>query len=146
MPIINYSLSQIMLIKSIFILNHSFRNQAPGVMAMQLKLAINHNGTVSIAGDMISFIQNFKTTEEADQMPFSFEVEFEAFFHLSSPLPPHEQEHLIQRVLPPVVFPFPREYLAELTRRSGYPPLILNPSFDSNTDPDSTPVAPFKLN
>jgi preprotein translocase subunit SecB len=90
---------------------------------------------------MANFIQSFKT-QAGPESPFSLEVEFAAVFALSTPVLPFEQNTLIHQVFSQLVFPHTREYVAETTRRGGYPPLILNLGLfqDSQTNGSGTAV------
>ncbi|GAB6178565.1 hypothetical protein JCM16814_34560 [Desulfobaculum senezii] len=61
-------------------------------------------------------------TTHGPQYPFSFSVTFEAAVNFSE----EDQKHIDQLCnvnLPAIVFPYVREFIADLTRRAGFPPL-----------------------
>jgi preprotein translocase subunit SecB len=140
MPVISYDLSQIRLTKSVFFPNPEYRPPVDG-QPVSLNLSLDHRGLFNPEGTMVEFVQSFQTTGGVS-LPFSLEVEFAAIFTLSLAVPPADQENLIQKLFPQVVFPFTREYIAETTRRGGFPPLILNPSFGAG----ETHAAPRQAN
>jgi preprotein translocase subunit SecB len=129
--VISYELSQIRLTKSVFFPNPGYSPPAPG-QPVALSLSLENQGTFNQDGTMVEFVQAFQTAGGVD-LPFSLEVEFLAVFTLSGAVPNEDRENLIQRLFPQVVFPFTREYIAEVTRRGGFPPLVLNPSFGSGS-------------
>jgi preprotein translocase subunit SecB len=141
---INYEMTGIRLVRSLFHHNPDYRPPAGG-QSVQLRLAINNHGTVSPMGDLVNFTQSFQTGD-GPGLPFTLEVEFEAVFSIGGLVPPGDYDHLIQRLLPQAVFPFTREYIAETTRRGGFPPLVLNPSFADVAEPGRVPVDPLQVN
>ena len=129
--VINYEVSQLRLHKCVFFPNPAYRPpEKPGPVAT--RLALDNRGTFSPARDSVEFTQSF-STGNGPELPFFLEVEFLALFNLSQPAPPEAFDHLVNRIFPPAVFPFMREFIAETTRRGGYPPLLLNPA--SASDP-----------
>ncbi|MDR1578385.1 MAG: protein-export chaperone SecB [Deltaproteobacteria bacterium] len=142
---INFELNKLRLIKSLFTTNPGYLPPAPGEM-IAMGVMLRNGGEFSVDGGQAHFVQNFKT-QAAYEMPFSLEVEFEAIFALSSPVSHPEREPFLVQIFPQVVFPFMREYVAETTRRAGFPPLLINQSFypdASNEAPDGEKVVTSK--
>ncbi|MDR2301815.1 MAG: protein-export chaperone SecB [Deltaproteobacteria bacterium] len=124
MSAISFDMIKLRLQKSIFLHNPAYRQPARGeVIALGLSLRnaadFINNGTVA------NFLQCFKTQTGPDA-PFSLEVEFAAVFALSGPINPADQDAYVHKLFAQMVFPYTREFVAETTRRGGYPPLILN--------------------
>ncbi|MDR2140464.1 MAG: protein-export chaperone SecB [Deltaproteobacteria bacterium] len=124
---INFELNKLRLVKSLFTTNPGYNPPAPGEL-IAMGVMLRNKGEFSIDGGQAQFIQNFKT-QAAYELPFSLEVEFEALFALSAPITETEREPFLVQVFPQVIFPFMREYVAETTRRAGFPPLLINQSF-----------------
>jgi preprotein translocase subunit SecB len=124
---INFELNKLRLIKSLFTTNPGYHPPAPGEL-IAMGVTLRNGGEFSADGGQAHFVQSFKT-QAAYEMPFSLEVEFEALFALSAPVSQDEQEPFLVQVFPQVIFPFMREYVAETTRRAGFPPLLINQSF-----------------
>ncbi|MDR2367655.1 MAG: protein-export chaperone SecB [Deltaproteobacteria bacterium] len=122
---INFDMIKLRLQKSIFLHNPSYRQPSRGEV-IALGLSLRNAADFSQNGSLANFLQCFKTQTGPD-VPFSLEVEFAAVFALSSPAAAQaDQDTLIHKLFPQLVFPYTREYVAETTRRGGYPPLILN--------------------
>lgn len=120
----SYDLIKLRLQKSIFLHNPNYQQPARGEV-IALGLSLRNAADFSQNGSLANFIQSFKTQAGPD-VPFSLEVEFAAVFSLATPIPQAEQDTFIHKLFPQMVFPYTREYVAETTRRGGYPPLILN--------------------
>jgi preprotein translocase subunit SecB len=112
------------LLKSIFFINPGF-NEPPEGKVTSLTLSIKNSGDFINDGKEARFIQNFQVQNNPNT-PFSMEVEFGAIFTLSTPVPLEERDYYVHVVFPQLIFPFLREYVAETTRRGGFPPLLLN--------------------
>jgi hypothetical protein len=124
---INFELHKLRLIKSVFTTNPGYQPPAPGEL-IAMGVTLRNGGEFSADGGQAHFVQSFKT-QAAYEMPFSLEVEFEALFALSAPVGELEQNPFLAQIFPQVIFPFMREYVAETTRRAGFPPLLINQSF-----------------
>ncbi|MDR0621643.1 MAG: protein-export chaperone SecB [Deltaproteobacteria bacterium] len=121
---INFDMIKLRLQKSMFLHNPQYKQPARGEV-IALGLSLRNAAEFSQNGALANFIQSFKT-QAGPEVPFSLEVEFAAVFALSAPVPQPEQDTLVHKHFPQMVFPYTREYVAETTRRGGYPPLILN--------------------
>jgi preprotein translocase subunit SecB len=143
MTVINYELSQIRLAKSVFFPNPEYR--PPQTQAIPLNLRFDNRGAFNDRCDVVDFVQGFQTTGGV-ALPFTLEVELVAVFNLSAPVPPSEHDRFIHRFLPQAVFPFTREYIADITRRGGFPPLILNPAFGGLEAGPSAPPPGHQVN
>ncbi|MDR1870478.1 MAG: protein-export chaperone SecB [Deltaproteobacteria bacterium] len=124
---INFELNKLRLIKSVFTTNPGYHQPAPGEL-IAMGVTLRNGGEFSTDGGQAHFVQSFKT-QAAYEMPFSLEVEFEALFALSAPVAQPDREPFLLQIFPQVIFPFMREYVAETTRRAGFPPLLINQSF-----------------
>jgi len=72
-------------------------------------------------------VVNTPTKEEAENLPFYFSVTGRGIFSFSEDLTEKEFD-LFQNInCPAIVFPYIRELVADLTRRSSFPPLHLPP-------------------
>lgn len=143
-PSIPYSISQVRMVKSIFSINPAFRPPLSGFPPLDQHFAIKHYGSVDPTGLNMSFRQNYKTTDNDDSLPFSFDIELEATIHLERIISDRDRDFFILNFLPQVIFPYTREYVADLTRRSGYPTLMLNENFVfSNPAPVSPKTSQF---
>ncbi|MDR3135047.1 MAG: protein-export chaperone SecB [Deltaproteobacteria bacterium] len=121
---INFDMVKLRLQKSIFLQNPNYKQPARGEI-IALGLSLRNAGDFSPTNPTANFIQSFKT-QAGPEVPFSLEVEFAAVFALSTQAPLADQDALVHSLFPQMVFPYTREYVAETTRRGGYPPLILN--------------------
>ncbi|MDR0356214.1 MAG: protein-export chaperone SecB [Deltaproteobacteria bacterium] len=121
---INVEMVRMRLQKSVFLLNHQFQ-QPPQGEVITLGLNLRNWGEFYQNYTMVNFIQFFKTQGESN-VPFSLELEMAAVFSLSAPVPLAEQNSFVHKTLAQMVFPHTREYVAEITRRGGFPPLLLN--------------------
>ncbi|MBN1984324.1 MAG: protein-export chaperone SecB [Chitinivibrionales bacterium] len=62
----------------------------------------------------------------SDDLPFVIKSEHQGLFHLNSQNIPKEVVERIARVnCAAIMFPFAREIIAEMTRKAGFPPLLL---------------------
>lgn len=62
---------------------------------------------------------------DEEELPFMLEIEFQGLFELNKSLPRKRVDPFAQVNCPAILFPFLRECIADLTRRAGFPPLIL---------------------
>ena len=124
MPIHNSSIemAQLKLIKSVFAVNADYRSPEGRI---SIGVSLKNNGEFLDDGRRAHFIQHFKTGTP-ETAPFFLDVEFGALFFLDPPPLPLEWPHYVRQVLPQLVFPYLREYVAEITRRGGFTPLIIN--------------------
>lgn len=139
---VHYSISSVRLVKSVFNLNPAFR-PLPG--PTQLRLDFKHSGIYDKTSTILALRQNFKTGNDPNLIPFFFEVELESTIHLGGVAVSQDRDLFIHKVMPPLVFPFTREYIAELTRRSGYSPLLISPAFNFD-HPAPVPIDPGQYN
>ncbi|MDR2460855.1 MAG: protein-export chaperone SecB [Deltaproteobacteria bacterium] len=145
---INFEMTKLKLLKSVFYQNTNFSEKPEGKQPA-LSLAIRNKGEFSSGDTIAHFVQYFRS-QGSQEMPFSLEVEFGAVFSMSSPVPQVEKNIFIQHIFPQLVFPYMREYVAEITRRGGYPPLLINMALapdsttqgqDETPEQQTTPVA-----
>jgi preprotein translocase subunit SecB len=122
---INYEMVRLRLQKSVFLLNPNYQ-QPPQGEVIALGLNLRNGGEFFQNDSMANFVQCFQTRGGGSEVPFSLEVEMAALFSLSAPVPANEHQAFIHQIFPQMVFPHTREYIAEITRRGGFPPLLLN--------------------
>ncbi|MDR1313441.1 MAG: protein-export chaperone SecB [Deltaproteobacteria bacterium] len=121
-----FEMTKLQLAKSHFALNDNWEGPTEGRVAVA-SMTIMSNGAFSPDGETASYSMSFKTDKVAF-LPFTLEVEYGAQFKMSSPVPIGDWEYYVHRAFPLLVFPFMREYVAETTRRGGFPPLVINMS------------------
>lgn len=61
---------------------------------------------------------------DSDGLPFSFDIKSEASFKCEASCP--SEKHIIMEAIP-YIYPFVKELVADLTRKSYYPPFYLPP-------------------
>ncbi|MDR1677661.1 MAG: protein-export chaperone SecB [Deltaproteobacteria bacterium] len=120
---INFEMTRLRLQKSFFLHNPNYQEPKMGEM-IALGLSLRNGAEFSQNNTIALFLQSFKT-QAGPEVPFSLEVDFSAVFSLTTPITPADYENLTHQIFPQMVFPYTREYVAEITRRGGYPPLIL---------------------
>lgn len=125
-------MAQLRLIKSVFEVNAG----QPDDDRVFISVAMKHDGEFLESGRKAHFIQSFSTGEQSNA-PFTLDVRFAAMFILDPPPLPLERRYYVRRVFPGLTFPYLREYVAEITRRGGFTPLVLNHNIidlDDNDD------------
>ena len=118
----NIEMHQLKLIKSVFAVN---LDRQPEEGRISIGVSLKNNGEFLDNGRQAQFVQRFRTGDP-ETAPFFLDVEFWALFILDPPPLPLEWPHYVRRVMPQMVFPYLREYVAETTRRGGFTPLIIN--------------------
>ncbi|MDR1487922.1 MAG: protein-export chaperone SecB [Deltaproteobacteria bacterium] len=117
-------LVQLKLQKSIFSLNHAFR-QPPHGELIAVNLSLHNRGEFIEDCTKARFLQIFQI-QPSQFTPFFLEVEFAALFSLSFPVSPNEHDIYINHLFPQLIFPHTRDYVAEITKRGGFPPLQID--------------------
>ena len=75
-------------------------------------------------------------------LPFTLKLEYEGFFKLNKRVPKKEIEPIAKINCSAILFPFAREAVAEITRRSGFHPLLLPViNFAKSAEGDKTKYA-----
>ncbi|MCL2029519.1 MAG: protein-export chaperone SecB [Deltaproteobacteria bacterium] len=120
----NIEMYQLKLIKSVFAVNV---DRQPQEGRISIGVSLRNNGEFLEDGRRAQFVQRFRTSDP-ETAPFFLDVEFWALFLLEPPPLPLEWPYYVRQVLPQMVFPYLREYVAETTRRGGFTPLIINQS------------------
>ncbi|MDR1080470.1 MAG: protein-export chaperone SecB [Deltaproteobacteria bacterium] len=121
-----FEMTRLQLVKSVFVRNASWHGPPDGRIAVAT-LTIRNSGGFTQKGDQAEYLMTFKTAEEG-LMPFALEVGYGAHFRMTAPVPAGDRPYYVHRAFPRMVFPFMREYVAETTRRGGFPPLVINMS------------------
>jgi preprotein translocase subunit SecB len=141
----NFEMMKLKLLKSIFNQNPNYSEPVGENKVTSITLIIRNAGNFTNEDTRAHFVQSFKT-QGSSEMPFTLEVEFGAVFSMSEPVPHHERDYFIHQIFPQLVFPYMREYVAETTRRGGFPPLLINmslapepPSHQEQEEPKNTP-------
>lgn len=110
---------------------------------VSIGISLKCSGEFHADGTQASFVQHLTTsTPVPTETPFFLDVEFTAEFTLEPAPLPLEYSHYMKHILPNIVFPYMREYVADITRRAGFTPLLLGYNF-FNEDPEekSMPVS-----
>jgi preprotein translocase subunit SecB len=141
---INYDMVRLRLQKTVFLHNPSYQQPVKGEV-IALGLSLRNGGEFFQDDTMANFLQSIKTQASPD-VPFSLEVEFAAVFAMTISVPQSEQNTFIHQIFPQMVFPHTREYVAETTRRGGYPPLILNLGLFQDNQSNGSEDTIFSLN
>jgi hypothetical protein len=124
---IDYELANIRLIRSVFQPNPSFTGNIGGTLEKptEITLSIKNSGDFRENNQIAHFSQRFRI-EDSTLMPFTLEVEYGAVFKTHEPVPQDLHAKYISNIFPQVVFPFLREFVANLTVRGGFPPILLH--------------------
>ncbi|MDR2350987.1 MAG: protein-export chaperone SecB [Deltaproteobacteria bacterium] len=122
---ITFEMVKLKLLKSVFRQNPTFSEEREGGGAARLQLTLRNLGDFSKGDTVAHFVQCFKT-KVTKGIPFVLEADHGAIFAMSEPVPDGEKDHFLQTVFPRLIFPHTREYVAETTRRGGFPPLLIN--------------------
>jgi preprotein translocase subunit SecB len=123
-------MTNIKLNKSFFSVNPDFAKEQPLLYQKKrasIQVIISNNADFNEEGTMANFSQSLETRSESPA-PFRLEVEFLAAFVLLKSPHPQIRNTIVQNMFAQAVFPFLREFAADITRRAGFPPLILNAS------------------
>jgi preprotein translocase subunit SecB len=127
---LDYAMTNIKLNKSFFSINPEFAKDQPIVFQQKrtsMQVIIRNNVDFSTEGTLANFSQTLETRSDTTA-PFKLEVEFLAVFVLLRAPHPQIRNTIVQNMFAQAVFPFLREFAADITRRAGFPPLILNAS------------------
>lgn len=124
-------MAQLKLIRSVFACNIHFR--ATEDERLILPVTMKHSGEFLEEYSRAHFLQRFQI-EESPDVPFCLDVEFGALFIIEPAIMPLEREHYLRKIFPQIVFPYMREYVAEITRRGGFSPLMLGHGLFENFD------------
>jgi preprotein translocase subunit SecB len=123
---IGLEMTKLWLVRSIFQQNPEFELKGTTRMT-SISLSIVNAGNFNFDNTEAEFTQFFQT-KPLRETPFILEAEFRAQFSLSSAIPPEDKGYFMNEVFPQLIFPYMREYVAETTRRGGFPPLLINMS------------------
>jgi preprotein translocase subunit SecB len=121
---ISFEMIKLKLIRSVYLQNVDLPPPSPGGL-IAMGLSLKNGGEFIEDGMKANFLQSFKT-HGGPNMPFSLEADFAAVFSMSRPVTERERDHYLNRAFPQAIFPYTREYVAETTRRGGFPPLLIN--------------------
>ncbi|MDR1655964.1 MAG: protein-export chaperone SecB [Deltaproteobacteria bacterium] len=121
-----YILTGIRLLKVVFIINPDFDLEANSIPGQGISMSVKLINSLSFNSDrnLAHFVQSL-STHRVPTGPFTLEVEYEAIFALDSSTS-LEQEDTLRMQFAKMVFPYCSEFIAEITRRGGFPPMILN--------------------
>lgn len=118
----NFSFGDFKLLAVHFDVNRDF---APGTdVEMTTQLSLNHE--ISIEQKMLRIFMKIEVSGKT--APFSLIVEGAGLFEFTTDLPSEDQIEKIARInCAAIAFPYLRETVADITRRSGFPPLHIPP-------------------
>jgi preprotein translocase subunit SecB len=89
------------------------------------KIGLSFNISFNKKGEKVIVTLNFSS--ENENQPFVFRVIFEGIFVFDKIPEKEELERIVHINCSSIIFPFIRESIADLTRKAGLPPLILDP-------------------
>jgi len=125
----NISINDIRLLKSDFEVNFEANEPFDGNIPIEIKCR------ASFVEEKRSFrfVQNISCAK--GNYPFVFHIEYGAEFILSEVPSDNERNRLCKVNFPAIIFPFIREYIADITRRAGLKPLVIDPqNFAANIE------------
>ena len=106
-----------------FALNDDFKNDEE----IELSFSVTVNSFDSEEKKIVDVIVNTPETDPQGNIPFHFSVTGRGVFIFSEDVTENEDVQLKNINCPAIIFPYVREQVADLTRRSGLPPLHLPP-------------------
>jgi len=113
------------LIKIIFNLNEKFLNDNDGAgkdgIEVSPKIEIDYK-----KDEKIIFV-NLSIEFDNPDAPFNFEIGIVGSFEFDSDISDANMESVVNINCSSLLFPFLRETIADITRRAGFPPLLLPP-------------------
>jgi preprotein translocase subunit SecB len=114
------SFDEFRIVKISFSLNKKFKRKSKGVPINPI-IAVGHryNKTKATIFLKVSLVEA--------NCPFSFDIEGEGKFTFSENINTKMADQFLKINCPAIIFPYIRETVADITRRSGYPPLHLPP-------------------
>lgn len=108
-------------IESFFAFNSSFK------LEKGKKYQIGLGFDISFKKQRKVVVVNLKFYSEDEGQPFVFRIVMEGVFRFEQIPADDELEKIVHINCTSIMFPFIRESIADLTRRAGIPPLILDP-------------------
>ncbi len=113
-------LKDLRLLKAEFAMNLSYISKDGDEIETKMSMETYEDGDQN---KMVA-LMNIKTTGE--NKPYSFNIQYGVKFELAE----GEKDHL-ERIckvnIPGIVYPYLCEFVGDLTRRAGFPPLLLQP-------------------
>lgn len=94
---------------------------------LDLSFDVAVNGTDHEGKKIVDVIVRTPEDEAKGNLPFFFNITGRGVFEFSEEVSEEEDDQLTNINCPAIIFPYIREQVADLTRRSGYPPLHLPP-------------------
>lgn len=110
----------IRLLRSNFVLNYDTDEEQENKVKVDLSIKVSFDEEQNIA----TVILNSQTTDHDN--PFYFDVQYGGKFSIKEEEKKH-LERLYKINCPAIIFPFLREYVADLTRRAGLSPFHFGP-------------------
>jgi len=121
---VKFKIETIRQIECFFALNPEFKPEKGKKYEIGLGLDISFN-TLKKQKKKINVI--LKIASEKENQPFVFRVITQGIFNFSQIPASEELEKIVHINCASIMFPFIRESIADLTRRAGIPPLMLDP-------------------
>jgi preprotein translocase subunit SecB len=108
-----------------FSLNNDFKPDEKVDFSFNVSLSSGDQQESKLVDSLV--VVNTPEKEDAGNLPFHFSVTGRGIFSFSKELTEKEIDLFKNINCPAIVFPYIREQVADLTRRSGFPPLHLPP-------------------
>lgn len=105
-----------------FDMNQNYDDDSVEIIEIKPKISVSHSTQEDLGFVLLSVIV------EGENVPFTIELEMLGQFTFNKD---YIENNDLKRVLhincASMIFPFIREFIADLTRRAGFPPLLLSP-------------------
>lgn len=114
-------LKDLRMLKTQFTMNLAYAGKGGEELGTELSLeAFDQNGSQEKVIMM-------KIRSKGDNLPYEFEIVYGVKFEVTEEEMRNDIDRICTVNMPAIVFPYLREFIADLTRRSGHPPLLLQP-------------------
>ena len=78
-------------------------------------------------GDKNELVAMMTIETKGEKLPYNFSIKYGVKFQLSEGENETHMDRICTISIPGIVYPYLREFVADLTRRAGFPPLLLQP-------------------
>lgn len=78
-------------------------------------------------GDKKEFVAMMTIKTVGEKLPYSFTLQYGVKFQLSDDEDESQMNRICTVNIPGIIYPYLREFIADLTRRAGFPPLLMQP-------------------
>jgi len=121
----NFNVLEVILLQTNFLRNENNNNSDQDIEEVPLPAQIEWNSTYDVKEKILKTI--LKASIGGDESPFTVAVEMGGIFQFNEN-PKENHIKMLKNVnCPAIIFPYLREYVSDLTKRAGFPPLFLPP-------------------